>query len=242
MKPQSPTTASTESDIQRFFRQRAELYGDAFYVDDVPFATPAVAQAAPAEPVSETFDIFREATLSCRECGLCESRSQVVFGAGNEKADIMVIGEAPGAEEDRTGEPFVGAAGQLLDKILGAIGFARADVYIANVIKCRPPGNRDPEDAEVQACLPYLKRQIEMVRPTFILSLGRVAAHVLLERTDALGRLRGRAYSYGENIKLVPTYHPAAMLRDESLKRPAWEDVKLLKRLYDENQGSQADG
>ena len=153
----------------------------------------------------------------------------------------MFIGEAPGAEEDRTGKPFVGAAGQLLDKILGAIGFARADVYIANVIKCRPPGNRDPEDAEVQACLPYLKRQIEMVRPMFILSLGRVAAHVLLERTDALGRLRGRAYSYGENIKLVPTYHPAAMLRDESLKRPAWEDVKLLKRLYGDNRGSQAD-
>jgi len=241
MSQDTSATANLSSEARRFLRQQAELYGDVFYLDGASVAA-SVSEVEESEEASfATLDDFRESTLECRNCGLCDSRKQVVFGAGRDNAEIMIVGEAPGADEDRTGEPFVGAAGQLLDKILAAIGFARGDVYIANVIKCRPPGNRDPEDDEIQACLPHLERQIEMIRPRFILSVGRVAAHVLLKRSDALGRLRGRAHAYSDDIMLVPTYHPAALLRDESLKRPTWEDVKMLKRLYDEKLGKQAD-
>ena len=168
----------------------------------------------------------------CRACGLCEGRRQVVFGAGRPSADVMYIGEAPGAEEDRQGIPFVGAAGELLTRMIGAIDLGREEVYIANVLKCRPPGNRDPKPGEIAQCEPYLKQQIDIIRPALICTLGRFAAQVLLQTNEAVGKLRGRVSEY-EGVKLVPTYHPSALLRNPRWKRPAWEDLQLLRREYE---------
>ena len=155
-----------------------------------------------------------------------------MVGAGAPDADVMFVGEAPGHEEDRQGLPFVGASGQLLTKMIEAIGFRREDVYIANVIKCRPPQNRDPQGDEIAACEPLLKRQIEIVGPRVICTLGRFAAQTLLRTTTSMGRLRGQVYDY-EGVKLVPTYHPAALLRNPQWKRPTWEDLKRLRLEYD---------
>ena len=174
---------------------------------------------------------------NCTACTLGQKRKHFVFGSGNENADLMLIGEAPGADEDAKGLPFVGAAGQLLTKILQAINFSRDDVYIANILKCRPPNNRDPEPSEVEACEPILREQIRLVQPKLICALGRVAAQVLLGTTSSLGRLRGRFHEY-EGIKLLVTYHPSALLRNQSFKRPTWEDVQLLREEYDRLTGS----
>jgi DNA polymerase len=162
----------------------------------------------------------------CRLCGLCETRTQTVFGTGDVRARLMVIGEAPGAEEDRQGEPFVGRAGGLLNSMLHAAGFARADVYIANVLKCRPPNNRDPSAEEAGRCLPYLRRQIELVAPEVILCVGRIAAQRLLGREDTLARMRGRVHAF-ESVPVVVTYHPAYLLRSPGEKRKSWADLKL---------------
>ena len=145
----------------------------------------------------------------------------------------MFVGEAPGAEEDRRGEPFVGAAGQLLTKIIAAMGLGRADVYICNILKCRPPNNRDPQPNEIAECEPYLKRQIAIIQPKVICTLGRFAAQTLLRSSESMGRLRGQAHQY-EGIPLVATYHPAALLRNPQWKRPTWEDVKKVRALYDD--------
>lgn len=175
---------------------------------------------------------FHDEIRDCRRCRLAEGRRVVVFGSGNPAADVMFVGEAPGAEEDRQGAPFVGAAGELLTRMIESIGLSREAVYIANLIKCRPPGNRDPKPDEVAACEPYLARQIEIVQPQVICTLGRFASQALLETDEPMGRLRGRVFSY-RGVKLIPTYHPAALLRNERWKRPAWEDLKLLRREYD---------
>lgn len=180
----------------------------------------------------ENLEALSETTSNCRACSLCESRTQVVFGNGNLNADIMFVGEAPGAEEDRQGLPFVGASGQLLTRMIEAIGLQREDVYIANVIKCRPPNNRDPLPEEIDQCEPYLIRQIEMINPRVICTLGRFAVQTLLKTTDSMGRLRGKVFDY-QGVKLVPTYHPAALLRNAQWKRPTWEDLKLVRTLYD---------
>jgi DNA polymerase len=162
----------------------------------------------------------------CTLCGLCATRTQTVFGTGDVRARLMVIGEAPGAEEDRQGEPFVGRAGQLLNSMLRAAGFERPQVYIANVLKCRPPNNRDPAVEETERCLPYLRRQIELIGPAVILCVGRIAAQRLLERDEPLARLRGRIHRLGRT-PVVVTYHPAYLLRAPTEKRKSWEDLKL---------------
>ena len=169
---------------------------------------------------------------SCHRCALAEGRNRVVFGTGNREADWMFIGEGPGAEEDRQGLPFVGRAGKLLDRMIEACGLRRETVYIANVVKCRPPGNRDPKPEEVAACAPYLRRQIELVSPKVIVVLGRVAAHALLHTDRPLGRLRGAPHLYDDTgIPMIVTYHPAYLLRNPADKRKAWEDLKLAMKL-----------
>lgn len=169
---------------------------------------------------------------SCTRCPLYSTATNPVPGEGNPDADFMCVGEAPGATEDETGRPFVGAAGQLLTKILGAIDLRREDVYICNVLKHRPPGNRNPRPEEVIACSPYLIRQIELIRPKVILALGTFAAQTLLDTKLSIGKLRSQIHRY-YGVPLIVTYHPAALLRNPSWKRPAWEDVKLARRILD---------
>lgn len=164
---------------------------------------------------------------------LDETRTNPVFGVGNPNADLMVIGEAPGADEDREGEPFVGRAGQLLDKILGAIGFSRSDIYIANILKSRPPNNRNPLPHEIAAHEPILYKQIELIKPRLILCVGRVSGTTLLKRDESLKNLRQRFHDF-HGIPLLVTYHPAALLRNPNWKRPTWEDVQLLRARYNE--------
>ena len=167
----------------------------------------------------------------CRRCKLCGlGRSQIVFGVGHPKARLMFVGEAPGEEEDKRGEPFVGRAGQLLTKIIEAIGLSRDQVYIANVIKCRPPGNRNPEPDEVEQCEPYLFRQIDVIQPRVIVPLGKFAAQSLLKTMDPITKLRGRQFDY-RGAALIPTFHPAYLLRNPSAKREVWEDMKKVRAI-----------
>ena len=184
-----------------------------------------------APQAGESLPVIREDLGDCTRCKLHTlGRRQIVFGVGNPNADLMFVGEAPGADEDIQGEPFVGRAGQLLTKIIEAIGLRREDVYIANVIKCRPPNNRNPEPDEVEQCEPFLFRQIDTIRPKVIVALGKFAAQSLLRTTDPITRLRGREYTYREAI-LMPTYHPAYLLRTPSAKRDVWEDMKRVRAI-----------
>lgn len=174
--------------------------------------------------------VYRDAH-GCRRCPLAETRTTVVFGAGNADADLMFVGEAPGAHEDRQGLPFVGQAGRLLDRLLQEIGLSRDQVFIANVLKCRPPGNRDPEADEVESCRPYLDRQIELVKPKLIVALGRVAAQRLLATDAPLSKLRGPLHRYGPTqTPVFVTYHPAYLLRSPREKAKSWEDLKRIHR------------
>jgi DNA polymerase len=181
---------------------------------------------APATAATPDWEELEAAVRGCRKCGLCETRTQTVFGVGNRRARLMVVGEAPGAEEDRQGEPFVGRAGMLLNAMLRAAGFERGDVWINNVLKCRPPNNRDPSDEEAERCLPYLRRQIELVDPQAILCVGRIAAQRLLDTDTPIGKLRGRVHRL-DGRPVVVTYHPAYLLRSPGEKRKSWEDLKL---------------
>ena len=172
-----------------------------------------------------------ERVVACRDCTLCESRTNTVFGVGDQKASLMIIGEAPGADEDKKGEPFVGRAGQLLTAMLKAIGLSREQVYIANVLKCRPPGNRDPHIDEVAACQPYLNRQIELIQPKLILSVGGVSAKNLLSTDESVGRLRGKVHEYvPTGTPLMVTYHPAYLLRRPEEKAKVWSDLQQVWR------------
>ncbi|MEK7697869.1 MAG: uracil-DNA glycosylase [Pseudomonadota bacterium] len=195
-------------------------------------ADAAVVSTAVAESADSGTDwqVLQDTVRGCTQCGLHKTRTQTVFGVGNPTASWMFIGEAPGADEDRQGEPFVGRAGQLLNAMLFAMGLKREQVYIANVLKCRPPGNRDPQPEEVAQCEPYLIRQIEHIRPKLIVALGRHAAHSLLKTEVPLARLRGQRLSY-HGIPLVVTYHPAYLLRSPGEKRKAWEDLMLAKSM-----------
>jgi DNA polymerase len=186
-----------------------------------------------------SLDSLNQMICTCQKCPLGQSRTRFVFGVGNPDADIVVIGEAPGADEDATGEPFVGMAGQLLNKILAAIHLPREQVFICNILKCRPPGNRTPERFEVEQCEPYLLKQLDLIKPKFILALGLTAANTLLNRKARMGELRGTVHDY-HGIRVVVTYHPAALLRNQQWKRPAWEDVQMLRRLYDESMKSES--
>ena len=209
---------------------------------EVVSAAPEVVAAAP-EAAMEWQQLLEE-VRRCTLCPLHSTRTQGVLGVGPKRADWLVIGEAPGAEEDRRGEPFVGAAGQLLDAMLRAIGLdRRTNVYIANVLKSRPPNNRDPRPEEVEACLPYLVRQIALLQPKIMLAVGRIAAQNLLGTDAPLGRLRGRVHHFGERqTPLVVTYHPAYLLRTPADKRKAWEDLKFARSVYQQLTQGAADG
>jgi len=217
--------------------------GDARGHCDDP-SIPAVASPVDADALAGSADVatmdwpaLRAAVADCRACTLCESRIQTVFGVGDEHASWMLVGEAPGAEEDRRGEPFVGNAGKLLDQMLAALGLDRArGVFIANVLKCRPPQNRDPSPEEMQRCEPWLRRQIELVAPRVIVVAGRIAAQALLRTDASIASLRGRVHTYrggGHPIPVVVTYHPAYLLRNLPDKARAWSDLCLARKVHD---------
>jgi uracil-DNA glycosylase len=208
--------------------------------------SPPVSAPAPPEPALEVsapalvsapqgadaWSELQAQVRACTVCGLHRGRTQTVFGVGRRDAKLFVIGEAPGADEDRQGEPFVGRAGQLLNAMLRSIGLPRAEVYIANILKCRPPNNRDPEPSEQASCTPYLSQQIELVQPRVLLAVGRIAAQWLLQTDAPIGRIRGRVVSYGpRNTPLVVTYHPAYLLRSPLEKAKAWTDLCMVKEL-----------
>lgn len=246
--------------VAAFVIQRAEMGEREWYFNPVPFLTPGPGMREPAvydDPPSaflapgdahgcgvicpgpaaagvgeDTLEELRETVGGCHRCPLGATRRNFVFGSGNPRADVMFVGEAPGADEDEQGLPFVGRAGQLLTKMIESIKLRREDVYITNVLKCRPPGNRDPIHAEIEKCEPILIRQIEIIRPKIICALGRISGKTLLHNEASLGALRGKVHDC-HGVKLVVTYHPAALLRNPHWKRPTWEDLKFLRREYD---------
>lgn len=183
-------------------------------------------------PVPADWEALQAAVAGCKKCRLCETRTRTVFGVGPRGAPLMVVGEGPGADEDAQGEPFVGRAGKLLDEMLRAIGRSRqADTFIANVVKCRPPGNREPAEDEAESCRPYLEQQLRAVRPKLIVALGRVAAQRLLATDTPIGKMRGQTYHWGpEQTPLMVTYHPAYLLRSPADKAKSWEDLKRIRR------------
>jgi len=192
-----------------------------------PVVTPA---AAPAAMDADWAPLAAEVSV-CTRCGLHATRTQTVFGVGNRGAELLVVGEAPGADEDRQGEPFVGRAGQLLNSMLRAMRAPRETVYIANVLKCRPPGNRDPSPEEVRCCLPYLQRQIDLLAPRLMLAVGRIAAQSLLATDTPIGKMRGSLHRFGtQGTPLIVTYHPAYLLRSPSEKRKSWVDLRFVQR------------
>jgi DNA polymerase len=195
---------------------------------------PSMEPAATGRPAAREAGVdwpeLRARVAACTRCSLSATRTQTVFGVGNPRAEWLVVGEAPGAEEDRQGEPFVGRAGQLLNSMLRAIGLAREQVYIANVLKCRPPGNRDPGPSEAAECLPYLEQQIALIKPKIMLAVGRIAAQNLLRTDKTLGSLRQQVHRFGiSQVPLIVTYHPAYLLRTPADKRKSWEDLKFAR-------------
>jgi len=233
--------------IQALIDQK-EIFGDILFEKDIKRKTGVVKNLSEeaggksllvqkkegwqkAESLRELNDLIKD----CTNCPLHKSRNKFVFGVGDPDADVLVVGEGPGAEEDKQGEPFVGRAGKLLNDILRAINFERNAVYIANIVKCRPPGNRTPMAEEMDACFPYLDKQIELIKPKMILALGLTAAQGLLKKKDSLTKLRGNVYEY-KGIRTMVTYHPAALLRNPQWKRGCWEDVQKFRKLYDEMQ------
>jgi len=200
-------------------------------IHEPPAVTVIPPPAMPVIGASKTLAELAESLAGCTRCSLCKQRLNIVFGAGNPQARVVLVGEAPGREEDKKGIPFVGEAGKLLEKILLAMQLSRQDVYICNVIKCRPPGNRDPQPDEIAACEPFLKQQLALIQPEVIITLGRFAAQTLLKSHVAISRLRGQWYEYA-GIPLMPTFHPAYLLRNSSGKRSVWEDMKqVMQRL-----------
>lgn len=193
----------------------------------------------PGKPAEKLLQLQKEA-VGCSLCELRKTCSQVVFGEGNFSTRLMLVGEGPGAEEDRLGRPFVGRAGQLLDRILAAAEIKREDVYITNVVKCRPPSNRLPLQPEVDACYPYLKAQIELINPEIILCLGALATRTLYDKNAAITRVRGQ-WKEKDGRRILATFHPAALLRDPSKKKPAWEDFKMIMTVYHKTQKEAAD-
>ena len=237
------------SDYNRYLQQQKDLYGDTLYFETdlvqpllrssaLPNSSETEASSMPDQywKKATSIDELDEMIRGCRACPLGDTRKKFVFGIGNPNADVVLIGEAPGAEEDKQGIPFIGRAGKLLTEILKAIDFTRDDVYICNILKCRPPNNRDPLASEVELCEPYLHKQLELLQPKVMLALGRVAAQTLLRTKDSLTKMRETVHEY-QGIPLVVTYHPAALLRNPNWKRPAWEDVQKFRALYDELSG-----
>ena len=230
------TVGSFLTNVERYLMQQKDLFGNDLYVEEKKPTKAAPDQFTyPDEPwtKSEALDEFDKAICTCLKCPLGHTRNKFVFGVGNPRADVMFIGEAPGADEDAQGEPFVGRAGQLLNKIIEAVGMKREEVYICNILKCRPPGNRDPQISEMETCTPYLYKQIELIKPKFIICLGRISAQWLLKTNESLNVLREKVLDF-HGAKLLVTYHPAALLRNANWKRPTWEDMKRFKKMYDE--------
>ena len=242
------------SDARNFLRQQEEMYGGDVLIEK----STSSQQTKPkeevkknkqtehlvvSEPVSGRLEALptlvelQKTVSACTKCKLCKTRTQTVFGSGNTKAVIMFIGEAPGADEDAQGLPFVGRAGQLLTKMIEeprSLGLPRSDVYLANILKCRPPENRKPQPDEIEQCEPYLIAQIENIRPKIICALGATAANTLLNNSLSMGAMRGQTYDY-HGTPLLVTYHPAALLRNPNWKQPAWEDMLRLRAIYEEN-------
>ncbi len=214
-------------DVRRYLRQNQELFGDELFLD-------LKSQNVLTSKNNNTdLSSFEKEIFVCQKCSLGSTRSKFVFGVGDPDASLLLVGEAPGAEEDKKGEPFVGRAGKLLDKILTAIGRSREkDVYICNVLKCRPPNNRDPLRSEVEQCELYLLHQIRLIKPSLILALGRVAGQTLLNVDKSLKSLRNTFHDY-HGTPLMVTYHPAALLRNPDLKRPTWDDFKIVKEFLE---------
>lgn len=217
---------------RRYLEDLKNFEGETFVMPTKEGTTSATEESTSTLITESLLDIFHQQICECMACPLGQSRTRFVFGAGDPNADLMFIGEAPGADEDKQGEPFVGAAGQLLTKIIEAMQLTRDKVYICNILKCRPPNNRDPQATEIETCEPYLQKQIELIRPRIICTLGRVAAQVLLRTQTSMGKLRGTLHAY-QGIPVIATYHPAALLRNAQWKRPTWEDMKWLRREYD---------
>ena len=213
------------------WRRRAAVTADLAL--STPSGDAAAAPSADRDTGAETLDEVRSDLGECTRCKLHSGRTTLVFGVGNPDADLVFVGEAPGRDEDRQGEPFVGRAGQLLTKIIASIGLTRDEVYIANVVKCRPPNNRNPEPDEVQACEPFLFRQLDVTRPKVVVALGAFAIRTLLGTDRAISRLRGHVYEC-RGAKLVPTFHPAFLLRSPDRKRDVWEDMKKVRALLSE--------
>jgi DNA polymerase len=236
------TAASALKRLEKKGVRSVYLEGEKLPTAKAGAATSAVASVAPTpRPATASSPVDGSAGLAalastvsvCTRCALHESRKQTVFGVGNPNAKLMFIGEAPGADEDAKGEPFVGRAGQLLTKIIGAMGMTREEVYIGNILKCRPPKNRDPLPSEVECCEEYLRAQIALIKPKYICALGRIAAHWLLKTDATLGAMRTQQHTY-EGIPVIVTYHPAALLRNPGFKAPCWEDMKKLMALLKE--------
>lgn len=215
--------------IKAFIQEELDIFGGPLYMPE----SQGDAEAKPKAVVTPNTDLdtFHEAIHECMNCPLGKTRTKFVFGVGNPNADLMFVGEAPGEQEDLQGVPFVGRAGKLLDDILHAINLTRDDVYIANVLKCRPPENRDPSRDEIDQCEPYLIKQIELIQPKLLVALGRISATTLLRSKDSLTNMRGQVFDY-HGTDMVVTYHPAALLRNPNWKRPAWEDFKKIRDMY----------
>lgn len=237
------------SDLKKYIERHRELYGDELVVEysNLPKPTELTRATNFQETAMEssvlrknetlpTLDEVKATVSGCKKCDLCKTRTQTVFGSGNPKAGLMFVGEAPGADEDEQGLPFVGRAGQLLTKMIEeerSLGIPRETVYIANILKCRPPGNRKPNADEIEQCEPYLITQIELIQPKIICALGLTAANTLLRNTLSMTAMRGKTFDY-HGVPLVVTYHPAALLRNPNWKKPAWEDMLLLKKMLED--------
>ncbi|SAL27059.1 phage SPO1 DNA polymerase--like protein [Caballeronia turbans] len=224
-----PSALQPESDVPP-----VDAYDDLPWTDDAPAHAEAAVVEAPSDVHTLDWDALAERVANCERCRLCERRTNTVFGVGDREADWMLIGEAPGENEDKQGEPFVGQAGKLLDNMLRALTLSRqSNVYIANVIKCRPPGNRNPELDEVARCEPYLQRQVELVKPKVIVAMGRFAAQSLLKNEASIASMRGRVHEY-RGVPVIVTYHPAYLLRSLQDKAKAWADLCLARNTYRE--------
>jgi len=240
---------SKKKDIIQSLKVQQEIFGDDLFIPKKKSITSVIKEPSsnyeepelfPAEKENwektKSIEELEKLICDCTKCRLHQQRNKFVFGTGNPNADVLVIGEGPGAEEDKQGLPFVGRAGQLLTDMLRAIKFEREEVFIGNVVKCRPPGNRTPLPDEMETCMPYLKKQVELIQPKLILCLGLTAARGLLRKRESLGGLRGKVFEY-EGAKVMVTYHSAALLRNPHWKKDCWEDLKKFRKLYEELAG-----
>jgi uracil-DNA glycosylase len=223
-----------KDEVKRALQIQSEIFGDMLFDEKENLVAKRKTEVVPETyHLAKSLEELNSLICNCMKCSLGDTRKNFVFGSGNPNADVLILGEGPGAEEDEQGLPFVGRSGKLLTDILKAINFEREDVYIANIVKCRPPGNRPPTPVEMNTCIPYFKKQIELIKPKLILCVGLTAAHGLLHNNDSLTNLRGKVFEY-ESSKVMVTYHPAALLRNPNWKRGCWEDVQAFRKLYDE--------